>query len=266
MLTGGVGGMSLRNRLFGIAGLVVVGSSQALGAEEIPHFINYYAILADKLGLQGEQTALLASSFTLIVCLVLGLMFKSSVEGSSDVVPSAKISIRNFIEMIMDFVYGLTKEHCGAGYRNFLPLMGGLFVFILVSNLSGLIPGLPPTTETFNTNLAMGLIAFLCYNYAGIKEHGPAYIKQFTGPFLALAPLFLVIELVSHSVRPLSLAFRLLANIFCDHLLLGVFSGLAPLFIPTLFLFFGLLVAVIQSFVFTLLTGIYVNMAVSHDH
>ena len=257
--------MSFRNRILGVAGLSVL-STTGYGAQDVPHFINYYEIIAGTLGLAGESMAVLASLLTLGVCLVLGLLFKSSVEKSQDGVPSEKISIGNFVELMMDFIYGLTKEHCGKNYRNFLPLMGGLFVFILVSNLSGLIPGLPPTTENFNTNLAMGLIAFLCYNYAGIKEHGASYIKQFTGPFLVLAPLFLVIEMVSHAVRPLSLAFRLLANIFCDHLLLGVFSGLVPLLIPTLFLFFGLLVSMIQSFVFTLLTGIYINMAVSHDH
>ena len=81
-----------------------------------------------------------------------------------------------------------------------------------------------------------------------------------------LAPLFLVLELISHVARPLSLAFRLTANIFGDHMLLSVFSGLAPLVVPVFFLFFGILVAFIQSFVFTMLTGIYISMAISHDH
>ncbi|MFK7823802.1 MAG: F0F1 ATP synthase subunit A [Oligoflexales bacterium] len=242
-------------------------SSNALAAEGIPHFIDYYNLVAGGLGFGKEYTAVLASILTLSLCAIIGIYFKSSVEKTmNDVIPSAKISLRSFVEMAMDFLYSLTKEHCGQRYRKFLPLMAGLFLFILVSNLSGLIPGLPPTTENFNTNLAMGLIVFFWYNYAGIKEHGASYIKQFTGPFLVLALLFLPIELISHSVRPLSLAFRLLANIFCDHLLLGVFSGLVPLVIPTLFLFFGLLVAFVQSFVFVLLTGIYVNMAISHDH
>lgn len=242
-------------------------SSSALAADGIPHFINYYNLIAGSLGIGKDYTAVLASLLSLSCCVFIGLYFKKSIEKSmDDVSPSAKISLRSFIEMALDFLYSLTKEHCGQSYRKFLPLMAGLFLFILVSNLSGLIPGLPPTTENINTNLAMGLIVFLWYNYAGIKEHGASYIQQFTGPFLALALLFLPIELISHSVRPLSLAFRLLANIFCDHLLLGVFSGLVPLVIPTLFMFFGLLVAFVQSFVFVLLTGIYVNMAISHDH
>lgn len=242
-------------------------SSSAFAADGIPHFINYYSLIADGIGLAKEHTAILGSLLTLGLVVVIGLLFKSSVEKSmDDVSPSAKISMRSFVEMALDFLYSLTKEHCGQGYRKFLPLMAGLFLFILISNLSGLIPGLPPTTENLNTNLAMGMIVFLCYNYAGIKEHGASYIKQFTGPFLVLALLFIPIELISHSVRPLSLAFRLLANIFCDHLLLGVFSGIVPLVIPTLLLFFGLLVSFVQSFVFVLLTGIYVNMAISHDH
>ena len=258
--------MSFRKLLL-ITALAFASGHPAAGAsQDLPVFINYYQMLADYLGLRGEQAAVLASLFTLLVCLIMGLAFKRSVDRETDLSPSGRISISNLVELALEFIYGLTREHCGPGYRRFMPLMAGIFMFILVSNLSGLIPGLPPTTETFNTNLAMGLIVFLCYNYAGIKEHGSQYLRQFTGPFLALAPLFVVIELVSHGVRPLSLAFRLMANIFCDHLLLGVFSGLVPLVVPTLFLFFGLLVAVIQSFVFTLLTGIYVNMAISHDH
>ncbi len=114
--------------------------------------------------------------------------------------------------------------------------------------------------------MAMGIFAFLVYNVAGIKEHGVSYVKQFMGPFLVLAPLFIVLESISHAARPLSLSFRLTANIFGDHLLLGVFAGMVPLIVPALLLFFGLLVAFIQSFVFTVLTGIYINLAISHDH
>lgn len=245
---------------------ILIFESVAYGSQNIPDFINYYQMIAEKFGFPQESISILASLFTFLLCLIVGLCFRRAIERSSDEVPSSQVSLRNFVEMVMDLIYSLSKEHCGLHYRNFLPLMSGLFIFILISNLSGLVPGLPPATEDFNMNLAMGIIVFFCYHYAGLKEHGGAYIKQFTGPFLLLAPLFLMIEMISHGVRPLSLAFRLLANIFCDHLLLGVFSGLIPLLVPTLFLFFGLLVAIIQSFVFTLLTGIYINMAVSHDH
>lgn len=248
--------------------LSMVAGSDLLAAEGMPHFVNYYNLLSSQLGLDATRyVPIFGSLFTLILTIVIGLRFKRSTEAvSGDLTPSSKPSLSMLVETALDFVYGLSKEHCGKNYRSYMPLLAGLFLFILFSSLSGLVPGLPPATEDFNTNLAMGAIAFLSYNYAGVKEHGASYAKQFMGPFLILAPLFIGIELVSHSVRPLSLAFRLLANIFCDHLLLGVFSGLVPLVVPSLFLCFGLLVAVIQSFVFTLLTGIYINMAISHDH
>ena len=112
----------------------------------------------------------------------------------------------------------------------------------------------------------MGLIVFVCYNWAGIREHGFAYIKQFLGPVAFIAPLLLPIEMISHASRPLSLALRLYANIFGDHLVVGIFSQLTYLVVPSLLMFFGLLVAVIQSFIFVLLTCIYISMAKSHDH
>ena len=180
--------------------------------------------------------------------------------------PDESPSLPNLLEGALDFLYEMVREQCGKNYRAFLPLMAGLFFFILFSNLSGLVPGFPPLTEDFSMNLSLALIAFLCYNYAGIKEHGPSYIKQFLGPFAFLAPMFFCLEIISHFSRPLSLAFRLCANIFADHLVVGVASAMVPVLVPTALLFFGLLVACIQSLVFTMLTGVYINMAISHDH
>jgi F-type H+-transporting ATPase subunit a len=255
-------------RRVGIAFLSLACAPAFANSSEGAGPLNVYQLITDSLHLDHKYTAVLSSLLTLVLCTLIGLAFKARVSSlnGKELAPQPRVSLQLFVEMIGDFLYSLAKEHCGHNYRKFLPLLGGIFVFILVCNLSGLIPGFPPATENFSINLAMGLIVFLSYNIAGIREHGVHYIKQFTGPFLVLAPLFLGIELISHSVRPLSLAFRLLANIFCDHLLLGVFSNLAPLVIPALFLAFGLLVAVIQSFVFALLTGIYINMAISHDH
>ena len=246
---------------------ILLGSGVAAGAEGASQIVNFYKLCGGFFGLQGDYVSIVASLFSILLCSILGLLYKSMVQRKlSSGEPSAGVSLVFFLESALDVVYGITKDTCGPKYLSFLPIMAGFFVFILVSNLSGLVPGFPPTTEYFHTNLGMGLVAFFLYNGAGVREHGASYIKQFTGPVALLAPLFIVIELVSHSVRPLSLAFRLLANIFCDHLLLGVFSGLVPLVLPSLFLMFGLLVAGVQSFVFTLLTGVYVNMAISHDH
>lgn len=231
--------------------------------------VDYYSILANLLMVDGKYSPVFASFFSLFVLIVIGIRFRrfvGNVLSSASFSPSGRFTLMFAVESVMAFLFELTKEQCGDSYRRYLPLLCGIFLFVLVSNLSGLVPGFPPTTESFSMNLAIGLLVFLYYNVAGIKEHGFSYIKQFTGPFLVLAPMFFVLELVSHLARPLSLSFRLTANIFGDHLLMGVFGSMVPLVVPALFLFFGLLVACLQSFVFTLLTGIYINMAVSHDH
>ncbi len=231
--------------------------------------LNIYASALKFLSLDAKWSPLFSSFVTFLITLALGLAFASSVKrrlSENHLAPEGRFSLSVLIEMIMGFIDEITVEQCGKLYAKFFPLLVSIFLFIFISNLSGLIPGFPPNTENFSANLVIGLTVFAFYNLAGLSEHGASYFKQFTGPFLALAPLFIVLETISHLARPLSLSFRLTANIYADHLLLGVFSGLVPFLVPSFLMIFGLLVAVIQSFVFTMLTGIYINMAISHDH
>lgn len=208
------------------------------------------------------------SLFTLFVTVLIGLTYRSQVaRAGQDVTPDGSFSLRTIVETALDVVYGVARDILGDAWKTFLPLLAGIFLFILVSNLGGLVPGFIPATENFNTNLAMGLMVYLIYNIAGLIEHRAAYLKQFTGPMLAIAPLMFTIEFISHIFRPVSLSLRLMGNIFADHLMLGIFTSTAPyIIVPSLLMFFGLLVSVVQSFVFTLLTGVYISLAVSHDH
>ena len=107
---------------------------------------------------------------------------------------------------------------------------------------------------------------FFYYNYAGLREHGLGYLKHFLGPVWYLAWLFLPIELISHAFRPLTLGLRLWGNIMGDHLVLNVFSGMLPIGVPVVFMGLGFFVGFLQSFVFSLLTLIYLSLATSHDH
>jgi F-type H+-transporting ATPase subunit a len=220
------------------------------------------------MGLSDVWIPTAGALLTFLVCLFTGLVFKAKIAGSSnDLAPPEGFGVRFLVENIMEFIRTLSLEQCGEHYyKKYLPLLAGLFVFILVSNLSGLIPGLPPTTESMSTNVGLGVIVFLIYNAAGLKEHGFSYFKQFLGPVAFIAPVFFCIEMVSHLARPLSLGLRLMGNIAGDHILLWVFTGLTWAVVPSFLMFFGLLVSVVQSFVFTLLTSIYISMAVSHDH
>ena len=112
------------------------------------------------------------------------------------------------------------------------------------------------------------LVSFIAYNFWGIKQQGVVnYLKHFMGPLLLLAPLIFVIELISHFVRPCSLALRLLGNMFGDHMVLSIFMGFNIIFVPLPVMVLGLLVCIVQTVVFTMLTIVYIALAVEeHDH
>ena len=231
--------------------------------------LDAYTLIADFLGVSHDLVPSFSALLSVPLLILFGLIYRQGAQGvlkSGELRPKRKVSVFGLFDMVLDFLYGMTKDTCGTGFLSFFPLLSALFLFVLLNNLSGLVPGFSPSTGNFSMNLSLGLAVFLAYNWAGVREHGFAYAKQFMGPFLLMAPLFICLEVISHLSRPLSLAFRLTANIFGDHLLLSVFSGLVPLLVPVFLMFFGLLVACVQSFVFTLLTGIYISMAVSHDH
>ena len=243
-------------------------ATEAYSAGSIPSFVNYYYILTDSLGLPKDFTAVFGGLFVLLLISILGKAYQAyaakclAMDGS----PTGTVSAGFIVEQILEFVDGITEDLLGRDADRFRWLLMGLFFYILLGNLSGLIPGFPPPTENMSNNVAMGLVVFLVYNVAGFKEHGAGYLKQFVGPIVYFAPLMLVIELISHVARPLSLGLRLMGNIFGDHMLVAVFTGLTYFVVPSLLMFFGLLVACVQSFVFTLLSGVYISMAVSHDH
>lgn len=190
----------------------------------------------------------------------------------SALIPEGRLSIRNFFELIFDAIWNMMTDMMGEkNARLYFPLIASLGIFILISNLMGLIPGLLPPTQNLNTNLAASIVVFVVYNIAGLKEHGLGHLKHFLGPVLWLAPLMLVIELIGHLFRPISLGVRLTGNMTGDHMVLGAFGGLAdslfsvPALFPVPFYFLGLLVSFIQTLVFCLLSSIYIALSVQHE-
>ncbi len=185
----------------------------------------------------------------------------------SALIPDAKLSSANVFEVACNFVLEMMEGVLGEKAWKHFPLIAALFIYIFVSNLVGLIPGMMPPTDNINTNAACALLVFLYYNYQGIKEQGiKDYLKHFMGPVLWLGPLMLVIELISHIVRPASLSVRLFGNMTGDHMVLGVFSDLVPLGVPVIFMFLGLFVSFVQAFVFTLLSIVYLGLATESSH
>jgi F-type H+-transporting ATPase subunit a len=180
--------------------------------------------------------------------------------------PEDDVTVRNVAEMFVEGIHGLAQGVIGHGAEKYVPLLATFFVFILVSNLLGLVPGFSPPTSDFNITFGLGLVAFVAYNYFGARAHGAGYLKQFLGPMLLLAPLMLLVEIFSHAFRPISLGIRLFANMFADHKVVEIFTKLTYFGVPVIFYVLGAFVSVVQAFVFTMLTAIYIALAISHDH
>jgi F-type H+-transporting ATPase subunit a len=207
------------------------------------------------------------AAFTAILLTLLGLIaYRHLRKTEAALVPGSKISVPNIFEVATESLLGLMEGIIGHDAKKYFPLIGTLFIFIFVNNLLGTIPGFLPPTDNINTTLACGLVVFVYFNYIGIRENGIVnYLKHFAGPIIFLAPLMLIIELIGVAVRPLSLGLRLFGNITGDHLVFGIFSDLVPIGVPVIFLALAIFVSFIQAFVFSLLSTIYVSLALPHD-
>jgi F-type H+-transporting ATPase subunit a len=217
-----------------------------LNPEKIPHFVSY---------------AFLASIILIIVALL--------VRSASKLVPKG---IQNFMEAIIEAILNLCEENIGHNMaRPLFPMIATIALFIAVCNFMGLIPGFSSPTGNINTNAAMAIPVFLATHFFGIRAHGFSYLKHFLGPIRSLAALPLmilmfIIEFIGHMVRPVTLTVRLFGNMTGKHYLLAVLGVLTPAIIPTAILILGVLVSVLQAFVFTLLSALYLAGAVEEAH
>jgi len=174
---------------------------------------------------------------------------------------------QHLVEVIFNTIQGLMKEVIGREYRRFTPLIITLALYILMGNLLGMIPGFISPTSNFNITASMGICVFIYYNYQGFRKQGfLGYLKHFCGPVMWLAPLLFVIELISHLARPFSLSVRLFGNIYAEELIIGSLNNLFPFFSSVIVMFLALLLSTIQSFIFILLTMVYISGAVEEAH
>lgn len=181
------------------------------------------------------------------------------------IIPDGQIGLVGIFDVAVEWLSGLLESIIGAGSRRHLPFIGTIFFYVLLCNLIGLIPGMSPPTSDLHTNLVIAGSVFVYYNYMGIKAQGLGnYLRHLMGPVLWIAPLLFGIEVISHVVRPFSLSIRLLGNMTADHAVLSVFTDLTKLFIPVIFLGLGLFVCLVQAFVFTLLSAVYIGLAEAH--
>ena len=174
--------------------------------------------------------------------------------------------LQNAIEVFVDFLRGVIRENISHG-EHYLPIVGAFFFFIFFSNICGLFFFLQPPTANLNVTFALSITCFLVFNAEGIKAHGLfGYLKHFLGPMLALAPLMFLIEMIGNFARALSLSMRLYGNIYGEHTAGGIFTGLMPIVVPWPMMALGIFTALLQAYVFTLLTTVYLGGATAHEH
>lgn len=175
--------------------------------------------------------------------------------------------LQHTFELIYEFIGGQAEEQMGHDGHAHMVIFMTFFLFILAANLLGVIPGFVSPTQSHYVTVGCAVLAFFYYNLAGLKKNGLwKYTKHFFGPIPALAPLMFPIEIISHLARPLSLSVRLFANMYAGEKVMLAFLGLTYLVVPSLFMGLHVFVALLQAYIFVLLTMIYVAGAVAEDH
>ena len=248
------------------------------------HPFTWYNLLPE-----GLQHSLGDHTFFAIVAVLLLVLFAVKARGAlvkaqDATIPAGELGSRNIAELIVQLIVSQSDAIIGKAGRKYVPFYGTFFFFILTGNLMGLLPGFGAPTANLNTTIGLALCSFIGYNVIGLREQGMSYFKHFVGPMtslpgssiiskLAFLPVllisvvfFFILELFSHGFRPVSLSLRLFGNMMGDHQVIGAFIGLTKLVVPVAFYFMGTLVSLIQAFVFTLLSMIYVALAISHGH
>ncbi|MFP5386615.1 MAG: F0F1 ATP synthase subunit A [Bacteriovoracia bacterium] len=248
-------------KLLGFLGLFLAQSAFAAGG------FNFFAEASHATHIPAHTLALVIGS---IIMIAIGVAYRAQISNVKNyIIPDKGVSVRNMVEALGQAMYGTAKTVMGEeSAKKYFSYVIFVFFFILINNLIGILPGSMSANQNLNTTLALGIFTFLYFNFQGMRAVGVVnYLKHFAGPMPALALLIFPIEIISVSVRPLSLALRLRGNMDGDHLILGIFSELVPYIVPIPFYAMGIFVGFLQAFVFTLLTMIYIGMATAHhDH
>jgi len=198
-----------------------------------------------------------------IIVLVLAKFATSKLQ----LVPSG---MQNLMEAYLEGVISMGRDVVGEKLaRKYLPLVATIGLIVFFANVIGIIPGFESPSSNINMTLLLALVVFFYYNFEGIRVNGVAkYFGHFMGPMAVLAPLMFPIEIVSHLSRVISLSFRLFGNIKGDDMFLGVMLMLAPWLIPMVPFALLTFMAFLQTFIFMILTYVYLAGAVliSEEH
>lgn len=174
--------------------------------------------------------------------------------------------LQQALEVVVEFLNDELETNIGHEGHKYLDIVGTLTVFILLSNLLGLIPGMAAPTSNINVPAGCALVVWFYYHFEGIKKQGLfQYLKHFMGPILLLAPLMFLIEMISHAARALSLTIRLYANIYAEESVVAVFFSLVAFIVPLPFMIYAIFGSLLQTFIFVTLTMVYLSGAVATE-
>ncbi len=223
----------------------------------------FFVKLFEAVGLGGFAHQYPHVVYTWVVMILLIVASFLAVKGLSLVPGKGQNIFEILISGLEDFMVDITGEEG----RWLFPLTATVFLFVLAANMIGLVPGFYPPTANLNTTLACALVVVVFTHVIGVKYHGVKYIKHFLGPVWWLVPIFFPIEIISHVARVLSLSFRLFGNMMGHELVLGILFFLAGLFFaPLPIMALGIFVALVQAFVFFLLSVMYFAGAMEEAH
>ncbi len=227
------------------------------------HPILFLQLLLDAVGLGEFAHHYPNVIYSWLVILFLIVAAKLAV-GAVKMVPSGG---QNFFEVVIGGFEDFMVDVMGHEGRPYFPIIFTIFIYILLMNWSGLIPGMFSPTSNINTPLSMAIPVLAVTFYIGFKEHGGKYIKHFLGPVPALAPLMFPIEVIGHFARVLSLTFRLFGNILGEDLVLAILFFLAGAYLaPLPMMFLAIFTSFVQAFIFALLTMLYFAAAIEEAH
>ncbi len=209
--------------------------------------------------------AVLVTAGIVLLSLLANRQIKGRIE--QNLVPSPKTSLFNIVDVLVEGLHKMVVDTIGAHGEQYFSMVAALFVFVLFSNLLGLLPHSAAPTASLSTTFALGLAVFFYYNVQGIRAHGIInYGKHFLMGLGVMGVPIALFELISHVARPITLALRLDLNMEIDHLLAGTFASLVAWIVPVPLLLFGVVVCTIQAFLFAILTSVYLQMATEHEH
>jgi|SRR5580700_9477907 F-type H+-transporting ATPase subunit a len=174
---------------------------------------------------------------------------------------------QHIMEVFLQFTENMCDDVIGHDGGRYVALIGTLGLFVALCNLLGIFPSFATATGTIYVTLGCAVVAFLYYNYHGIRQHGIlGYLKHLSGPLWWLAFLILPVEVVSNTLRLLSLSVRLWANMMVGELIEHVFTSLVPLLVPAIFVGLHVFVSFLQAYIFMILPAVYISLAVSEEH